>query len=376
MFVLIWRQFRLDPVRTALTTLSIASVIAVILIFEGFMEGVAEQSREAVLNRNADLIVAQAGVRNLTLARSVLPQFARTEVEAIPGVREAHPLTGIPVIYSQSGVRAPLLLFVYDIDGGPSLLVDGQSISAPREIVVDLSFARKFDLTIGDSLVLSDFEFKVAGVTRGSAAFFSAFGFVRYDDLIDFYFESDLAADISTFPLLSFLLVDVADDAALAAVADAIEASVDSADVFFPEEMADQDEALSRTLLGPIIRLLVVAGYISGAFVVAIIMFAAANNRRQSLGVLKALGFSQRYLVGAMIVEALVLTMVALPAGWLFAHLIATAIESLLPLYRIPVDMPLPLIRTMAASLGFGVIGALMPIGMIRRLDPADVFRS
>jgi putative ABC transport system permease protein len=350
---LVSRQLQADPVRTVLTSFALAAVIAVILIFEGFLEGVVEQSRDAVMNRRADLIATQSGIKNLTLARSVLPQSARSEVESVDGVIAAHPLTGIPVIYEQAGVRAPLLLLVYDTSGGPHEIVAGQPISDPRGIIVDLSFARKFDLAPGDPLVISDFEFTVSGITEGAAAFFSAFGFVRYDDLIDFYFESDLAADISTFPLLSFLLVDIADESSPADIAAEIERTVSSADVFLPTQIAGEDEALARTLLGPIIGLLVAAGYISGALVTGIIMFATVNSRRRSLGVLKALGFSGRYLAASVIAEALILIA-----------------------YRVPVTVPAPLLRTAAAAIVFGIIGALMPVRSIRRLDPSVVFRS
>jgi putative ABC transport system permease protein len=248
MLKLVLRQLQADPVRTALTSLALAAVIAVILIFEGFLEGVVEQSRDAVMNRGADLIVRQAGIKNLMLARSLLPQSARSEVEAVDGVVAAYPLTGIPVIYEQSGVSAPLLLLVYDTNGGPLRIAAGRAISGPREIVVDRSFAKKFDLAPGDPLVISDFEFTIAGMTEGAAAFFSAFGYARYDDLIDSYFESDLAADISTFPLLSFLLVDVADESNPADVAAEIERAVPSGDVFLPSQIADEDEALAPIL--------------------------------------------------------------------------------------------------------------------------------
>jgi hypothetical protein len=100
------RQLLYDPVRTGLTSLALAAIVAVILLLEGFLEGVIEQSRNAVLNRGADLIVTQSGIKNLTLARSILPQSTRADVEAIEGVRVADPLTGIPVIYAQPGQRA------------------------------------------------------------------------------------------------------------------------------------------------------------------------------------------------------------------------------------------------------------------------------
>ena len=112
------RQLLYDPVRTGLTSLALAAIVAVILLLEGFLEGVIEQSRNAVLDRGADLIVTQAGIQNLTLARSILPQSTRADIESIQGVRTAHPLTGLPVIYTQQDQRAPLLLFVYDTSGG------------------------------------------------------------------------------------------------------------------------------------------------------------------------------------------------------------------------------------------------------------------
>ncbi len=223
---------------------------------------------------------------------------------------------------------------------------------------------------------MSDFEFTVSGIARGAVAFFSAFGFARYDDLIDFYFESDLAADISTFPLLSFLLVELTEGADADAVAAEIERTVPAADVFAPAELAAEDEALGRALLGPIIGFLVVAGYISGALVMGIIMFATVNARRRDFGVLKALGFSHRFLAGSVVLEALVLVLAALPLGLIAAQVVALGIEIALPLYLLPVTEPLPITRTVAACVVFAVLGALTPVRLIRRLDPSSVFRS
>jgi putative ABC transport system permease protein len=366
---------RLDPIRTVLTGLALAAIVAVILLLEGFLEGVIEQSRSAVLNRGADLIVTQSGIKNLTLARSILPQSTRADVEAIEGVHVADPLTGIPVIYAQQGQRAPLLLFVYDASGGAHSLIEGSQPANPREIVVDRSFAKRFGLQIGDPVLISDFEFRLSGIADGSAAFFSAFGFARYDDLIDFYFESDLAADISTFPLLSFLLVDLVDGTDANAVAARIEDAVPAADVFVPEDLASQDAALGRALLGPIFRILVVAGYLSGILVTGIIMFAAVNARTRDFGVLKALGFSQGFLTGSVVVEALLLAAFALPIGLLLAQGISVAIETLMPLYRVPVTETLPVVRTAIACLAFTVLGALLPVRRIRGVEPSMVFR-
>lgn len=376
MIQLIYRQLRLDHVRSLLTGAALAAVVAAILMLEGFYAGLIAQLGNTVLDRGGDLIVTQSGVSNMTATRSILPQFARQEVEAVHGVTAAHPLTGIPLIYTEGQSSTPIFLLVYDLNGGPKRLVSGHLPEAPRDIIIDRSLAIKYGLLPGDSLKLSGFEFRVSGVSEGEAAFFTPFGFAHYDDLIDFYLESDVAADISTFPLLSFLLVDVASGIDVRDVAQEIESNLDEGDVFLPRELAAEDEDLGRVLFGPVFKLLISVGYLVGILVTAIIMFATINARRKDFGVLKALGFGQSYLTSIVLLEAVVLVLASFPLGVVLASLVARAVEATMPLYLILAIEPAPILRTLAGSLIFAVLGAMTPIRLIRRLDPSMIFRS
>lgn len=376
MLLYLIRQLRLDMSRTLMRGGAIAAVVAVILVLEGFYAGQLVQLRNTVLNRGGDLIVLQAGVSNMIAVRSVLPQFSRQEVEAVDGVASAYPLTTVALIYEQAGVRTPISLFVYDAGGGPGSLFTGRPIEQDREIIIDRSLAEKYQLSPGDVFILSDFEFHIAGISEGDAAYFTSFGFVLFDDLLDFYFESDLADDISTFPLLSFLLVNLDVGADRGTVAQRIEASVPSADVYLPAVLADKDEALGRVTLGPIFETMIGVAYIVGILVTGIIMFAAINGRRQNLGVLKALGFSNGYLLRFVMLEALLLASLAIPVGIVLAILLGVFIESLAPLYLVLPTETTPLLRTVLACWGFAIVGSLLPVRMIYRLDPGMVFRS
>jgi hypothetical protein len=138
-----------------------------------------------------------------------LPQTARLDVEAVEGVRVAHPLTGISAIYEQNGIRTPIMIIVYDTAGGPTEIIAGDVRPGERGIIIDRALAVKHDLPVGSTMTISEFDFSVSAISTNSAAFMTPFAFITYDDLIDFYFESDIAADIATFPLLSFLLVEL-----------------------------------------------------------------------------------------------------------------------------------------------------------------------
>jgi putative ABC transport system permease protein len=376
MLRLVLRQLRLDIGRTLMRAAAIAAVLAVILLLEGVYAGQLIQLRNAVMNRGADLIVTQSGVSNLIAVRSVLPQFARLDVEAVEGVAEANPLAGIALIYEQAGERTPISLFVYDSGGGPSALVQGSPITGDREIIIDRSLATKYGLSPGDSFVLSDFEFQIAGIAEGAAAYFTPFGFVLFDDLIDFYFESELADDISTFPLLSFLLVQIDSGQDPEVVQARIEKSVPSADVYLPETLAANDMELGRVTVGPIFGMMIAISYVIGVIVTAIIMYAAISGRRQNLGILKALGFTNGYIFKFILLEAYTLLALAIPTGILLAWCVSTVIENVAPLYLIPTTGSLPLARTVLVSSLFAILGSIMPFSLVYRLDPSAVFRN
>jgi len=377
MFNLIYRQLVYEPFRTSLTCVAIASALAVILLLEGFQSGLLMQLKNVALNRGADLIVAQSGVSNFVASRSLLPQLSRERIEAIEGVVEAHPITMVPVIYEKQGYRkSPIFFVVYDIGGGPSKIKEGRSAKAPREIVIDESLAVLYDLEVGDPFIVADFEFRISGIAEQASALFTAFAFINYDDMIDFFFDSDLVGDISNLPLLSYLLLELQPGADKDAVAAAIEAVEPDGDVFTPEQLAGNDMALGRTLFGPVMGVLIGAGYVIALLVVGMIMFAAVHARLRNFGVMKALGFPNHVLVREMVLESLIMVLLAFPLALVLAQLGSWMIETRVPLYLVPVTETVPLLRTFIAALVLGVIGAYLPYRLIARLDPALAFRS
>jgi len=377
MFRLIYRQLIYEPTRTLITCIAIASALAVILLLEGFQSGLLVQLKNVALNRGADLIVVQTGVTNFVASRSLLPQLSRQRIEDIEGVIEAHPITMVPVIYEKSGYpKSPIFFVVYDTGGGPSKLKAGRAAEKAREIVVDESLAVLYDIKIGDPFIVADFEFRIAGIAEQASALFTAFSFINYDDMIDFFFDSDLVGDISNLPLLSYLLVELEPGADKNAISAVIEKVESGADVFTPEALSENDMDLGRTLFGPVMGVLIGAGYIIALLVVGIIMFAAVHARLRNFGVMKALGFPNHSLIKEVVLESVLMILLAFPLALLLAFVGAWLIEMRVPLYMVPVMETVPLLRTFVAALVLGVIGAYLPYRFIAKLDPAIVFRG
>lgn len=377
MLKLTYRQLRHEPIRTLFTSMAVGSAIALILLLEGFMTGLLVQLKNVSMNRGADLIVAQSGVSNFIASRSLLPQLSRQKIEAIEGVKQAHPITSVPVIYEQAGYRkAPVFFMVYDTGGGPATIKYGKPASKPRDIVIDESLAVLYDLKVGDAFVVADFQFHIAGIAEQASALFTAFAFINYDDMIDFFFDSDLVGDISNLPLLSYLLVELHPGADKQHIAAQIEAIESEADVFTPEAIGNNDVALGRTLFGPVLGVMIGGGYVIALLVVGMIMFSSVHLRLRNYGVMKALGFPNSSLIKQVLFETLIMILLAFPVAMALALFGAWIIETRVPLYLVPVVETGPLLRTLLAAMILGAIGAYLPYRFISKLDPAVVFRG
>lgn len=375
-FRLTWRRISLEPLRTIITLLALGAVIAVILVLRGFEQGQYYQLSRIVINRQGDLVATQAGVSNFIAVRSSIPQISREAVESVDGVINAHPMTAIGLIYEEDGIRTPVYLVVYDTLGGPYKILEGEEVKEERDIVIDSSLADKYGLEVGDEFIVYNFAFKVSGISDGEVAFMMPFAYTNYDSMIELFFEAEIAPDISTFPLLSFMLIELDQAADREVVAAGIEEGVPDVDVFVPEELAARDVGFGRIFFKPIIGLLVAVANIIGLLVVGLIIFAEINSEKRSFGVLKALGFSHKRLVIGTLIQVVFLLILALPVGTLIGYGLALYINASAPLYLIRIFEPAMLAQTLFSSIIFAIIGALIPLRSIRKVDPMIVFQG
>lgn len=376
MFRLAVRTIFFESFKSLLIVLAIGAVIATILLLRGFENGFYEQARRFVMNRQAPVVVSQDGVLNLLGDRSSLPQTSRQAVEDIPGVEGAYPVTALPVIYKQGPQQNPVILWVYDRKGGPTHVIQGRTIEDSREVVIDWSLAKKFGLKPGDGFIVSDFEFRIAGITENSSTMSSPVVFLTYDGLIDMFLESDVVADVSVFPFLSHLLVELQEGADTERVMADIERAVPETNARPLEQVAQADVSLSRGIYGPPVGFLIAISYLAGILVIGLICFADVTGRLKFFAVLKALGFRNAQLIRTVASQTLLLLIAAFPLGIAFASLGAWAFETWRPQFLIVVLEPSAVIKTVSAALLLAIVGSLLPVRSIVRADPATAFQG
>jgi hypothetical protein len=249
-------------------------------------------------------------------------------------VRAAHPLVVVPVIFERDQQRTPLQLLAYDSAGAP-LLAAGRPIDGSHQIVLDERLAQRYRLRVGDSIELLERDLRVVGLSRDTDVNFAPFAFVTYDELLDLYLEADVPGALGGAPLLSFLLIELEPGAQAAAARSSIESRVADVDVYTPAELAAEDVRFGRQLFGPVLDLLVGLGWIAAVLAVGLIMAAAVVDRHRELGIAVALGATPATLGAAVLIEAVLVSLLAYLPALLFARGAAAAVERLEPLYRV-----------------------------------------
>jgi putative ABC transport system permease protein len=367
-----WRSLLREPPRLLLSALTVATAIALILVFEGFRVGLHVQVSAFPRGLPADLVATQAGVSNMIGARSILPQGVRAAVAAVPGVRAVHPLAGVPVIYSAAERSVPIYVVAYDTAGGPRRLLAGHEIADVDEVVVDAGLAARFALAPGSRVTFLGHDFTVAGVAAGTN-FLDPYVFVRLTDMLDLY----LAGTFADLPLeagLSYLLIEVAPDADLNSVRTEIRRRVNGVDVLTPAQLAENDARRVDEFLGAPLDVLVTVAFAAGVLVVGLTLYVSVLGRMREFGVMKAIGAGRFLIARHIALEVALVSALALVMGVVLAAAIAALLARMMPQYLVLPLGATPLLRTIAATVAMAGVGALLPTRRLGAVDPASVF--
>ncbi|HKY89160.1 MAG TPA: ABC transporter permease [Candidatus Limnocylindrales bacterium] len=362
------RNLARNRIRLLVSVGGVALALSLTLALDAIYAGVANQLTTYIDRAGADIWVAQAGVRNLHMVASWLPDSVTAEVRSIDGVVEV-----TPILYSTDTIAAGeerAVAYVIGLPaggamGGPWDVVEGSALVRRGEIIVDRAFAEKAGVAIGDAVSVLGGEARIVGLSEGTASLVNSVAFVAFDDF---------RAMRGGAPVVSFVLVKLAAGAAPDAVAADIERRVVGVTAQPRAGISAEERRLVTDMSADIISIMNVIGFVVGLAVVALTVYVATLARRREYGVLKALGTRNRILYRVVLVQAVLSVAMGFLAGVAFTGLLALVIP------RTGLDLELSISAASLAKVGsfaavIAGLAAILPIRQISGLDPAIVFR-
>ncbi len=315
------------PLRTALTALGIAIAVGSTVVFLSLGEGLRRAFDDSLAGLGPDIQVSY-GVFDATSLSSV-PQLPLAFAEALEAERERYGIEAVtPVLLYLRGSLAASSAFVfYGLPIETDLrslyrdfaIVEGRDL-APRaleaapergvpivgEAVVGEQTAVRSNIAIGDVLRLNpNAAFEVVGVAVADGGIL--------DNAIIVPIEP-LQAALGTDDRVSFLTLELRDSGAANATAERLREAFPELGFQTRTDIASVFEEAVR--ITDVVRLGISAiALIVGAIAVANTMLMSVFERTREFGVVRAVGARPRFLVGLVLLEALLLSLVGAIAG-------------------------------------------------------------
>ena len=362
------RQLLHEPAKLVLALIGVTLAVALVGLLLGLREGINRQARTYEDNAGADVYLAAPDTQTFaTPGASPLPLALGRALASVPGVGQVAPITDGLNVLDLHQHRVATLLVGFDPGrlGGPWQLSKGRAPRGPDEIAVDNVMASAHHIHVGGMLMVRDRQLRVVGLTDRTASWMTPLIFVTRPTANLLQRQGDTA---------TFFLIRTRGRPAASVAAD-LQRRFPRLHVMTKSKLASQSAGLVSRDFDPTLMTMVMIALAIGALVIGLTAYGFVSERRREYGALKAIGAHERKLYGVVSEQALAIAVTGLIAGAVVARLAAWGIHSTWPKFLF-VSLPAHYVLLAVATVVMGLLGALVPVRVLARLDPAEVFRQ
>ncbi len=341
--------------------------ILLIIVLLGIYSGSVKQMSAYVDNVDADLWIAQSGSPDMLHSFSVLSAGMIDPIGRLDGVQQVYPLTSRTTLVDIDGQKNSLILVGYEpgAAGGPWSMVEGRSDPGPGEIVCDRVTMKTNNLQLGDSIEIDDKVYEIVGVSDETTIMVAQYAFVDIGEARRTLGEG----------LVNFILVKTAPGADGEQVRREIADSFTDVSVFTKQEFSENNAAVIRVGILPILAVVVVIAFIIGVAIVGLVVYSATLEKYREYGVLKAVGASDGALYRIVLEQAVISSLLGFVVGALASLWMARIISRVV----VQIDVAFSweqFASAFGAAIVMSVIASYVPARKINNIDPVIVFKG
>jgi putative ABC transport system permease protein len=354
-----------DRRRVLLSTGGVAVALLLVLILGGIFAGAMRQLTGYIDHSGADLVVSQAGVTTMHMSASVLRPDIADRIRETPRVAWAEPIrytTGM--VSSPAGQSASYVIGYQPTarHAGPSRLVTGRP-PGPNEAVIDRQAADQLRVRVGDQVRVLGRPFRIVGLSTGGTTIANTTVFIPTADFAQL-----------RGPAQAYVLVGARPGVDLGLLRARLEGIPPGVTVQTSGQFAASERRIVTDMSADLLRIMSGIGFGIALAVIALTLFNVTVAKTREYGVVKALGARPGRLAATVAAQAAWSVVLALAAATALALLLAVVVGRLNPALAIWIA-PGSVLRTGLGALLVGVVGAVLPIRRVLRVDPAASFR-
>jgi ABC-type antimicrobial peptide transport system permease subunit len=356
----LWRR----RTRTLLTVLGIGAGIATIVAFQGLGEGMSDGYTDIAMGSEIDLMALEADASDMGYSTIDERVGAR-----LAGLAEITGVAGTGFAFTSTEEMPIFILWGYnprEFAINHFKIVEGEPLTTNRQMLLGRQAAENMGTEIGGTIRVLDSSFRVVGIFETGVPFEEVGGVITLRD------AQRLAGRPHQVTMYGIKLRDPKQAEEVKAYLDT---NFPEIDVSLTSEFAENipDMQAMDQMVSQIAFLAILIGGVG----MLNTMLMSVLERTREIGVLRALGWRRRQVVGMILREALVLGLIGGIAGILlgmgFAWLLLQIpmVQGMIePIYTAGL-----LITAVVVALVTGVLGALYPAWRATKMQPIEALR-
>jgi ABC-type lipoprotein release transport system permease subunit len=351
--------------RTLLTLGVIGVTVGAIMAIEGVMKGMTSQMTNMFLDSDAEIMLRQADIADTSLSaiddRDAAKIAAMPEVESVSGVV----FTGI--MMPEAG--GFFILFGYEPKNFAIQryrIVEGEPLVSNHQIILGRTMAEALNKKPGNTIELSGYRYRIVGIFETGIGWEELGGVITLRD----------GQTFTGRPRKSTMYaLKLKDPRSAVDVVDKINRNFPSIHAAITSDFTNQlpDMKNSESMISSISYLAIIIGGVA----VLNTMMMSVFERTREIGVLRALGWQRRRILGLIMREAAILGFlggavgIGLAVGFVvMLRFIPTMGMMFEPVWELPI-----ILRAITAAFLLGIIGGLYPAFRATRLQPIEALR-
>ena len=354
---LVWQNLLHRPIRTLLSVIAVAVEITLILTVVGLSQGMLEESARRARGVGADIIVRPSTSQAaMGLSSAELNEKLADKLASMPRVEMATGTTVHLLTSNFQTITGVDLASFSRMCGGLKYLAGGP-FEQPFDAIIDDVWAKQNNLSAGQSMPIWNRNFRVVGIVEPGKLSRVFIPITTMQDLMGW------RGKLSQI----YLKLRHPDDTATV-IAD-LKQLLPGYYIYSMTEFTSLISINSYPGLRSFIRVIIGLAVTIGFLVVMLSMYTAILERTREIGILKSLGASRIYIVGIVIRETFVLTLLGIGAGLALSHGVKGVIQHYFPILTVSLHRDWWMWGGLIA-VGGGMLGALYPAARAARQDP------